>query len=487
MLRKKSVRKFCAAAILGLFLLSPGVLSAGWVDDWVTQRTATGGGYFAGQKRGYYQGGSFNMRWPNSGDYLMTIEPPRVKSGCGGIDTFLGGFSFLDFEYLVEKLQRILMNGGAVAFDLALSTLCEQCSTSIKSFEAMVDKLNSLQLDECSMGKEFKAVLKEDGFSAGALGNALKRSDLGQGVADLWTSLTEEHKTTNDIPPVAQAQRAVAGCNDELKAIFLSNLAASGSSLMDNVGVAKLGMPQDYIDMIRGLIGDIRIEASDKTFRVSYVSPCPANDPSDIKAFLEGHVQKKGQGENGICSEITDANRDLVRYVQDQMTAVAASMKTKSATLTSSQVNFIENSPVSIGLVLKTAVGTEQEAATIGSLSDLTAKAYVLQALSDLYQRALYLTLKAKEALDKKSVARTGEKAEACNAEIFADDLVAKLVTMQDTIFNLQQAAKQSYTASAQEMSTIITILKDYQNADRKLKNELGKHFPQDVVARLVN
>ena len=82
------------------------------------------------------------------------MEVPRIKSGCGGIDVFMGGFSFMNTDYLVNKLQAILAGAPAVAFDLALKTLCEQCSNTIKNFEALADKLNSMQFDECAASKE---------------------------------------------------------------------------------------------------------------------------------------------------------------------------------------------------------------------------------------------------------------------------------------------------------------------------------------------
>ena len=164
---KKRMR--CGLALLAVLIGVAGApgrgRAAGWVDDWLAQKTSTSGHYFQGQKRGFYQAGSFNARWQNTSDFPITVEPPRYKSGCGGVDIFGGAVSFLDFEYLVEKLQRILMSGGAVAFDLALNTLCEPCSTTIKSFEGITNQLNSLQLDECAATQKIRAVVEQGDFA----------------------------------------------------------------------------------------------------------------------------------------------------------------------------------------------------------------------------------------------------------------------------------------------------------------------------------
>ncbi|MCP4339036.1 MAG: hypothetical protein GY799_09170, partial [Desulfobulbaceae bacterium] len=102
-------------AVTSVIFLSPPVIgSAAWVDDWLQQKTTTSPNHFSGQQRGYYSGGSFNARWPNTSTYPVTVEMPRVKSGCGGIDVFMGGFSFMNTDYLVDKLQGILTNAAAV-------------------------------------------------------------------------------------------------------------------------------------------------------------------------------------------------------------------------------------------------------------------------------------------------------------------------------------------------------------------------------------
>ncbi|MBU0967614.1 MAG: conjugal transfer protein TraH [Proteobacteria bacterium] len=481
--------KKTAALALATMLLAPPQAGAGWVDDWLTQNTSNPPDYFAGQKRGYYSGGSFSARWPNNATYPITVEPPRIKSGCGGIDIFLGGFSFLNFEYLVEKLQRILMSGGAVAFDLALKTLCEPCATSIKSFEAIADKLNGLQLDECTAARDIRAVLQSSdgqGFASmdtveRRLGNAIKENKLSQGIADLYQTITEEDRANQNLAQKPDVLRAVSGCNAEIKEIFLSNLIDSGGSLLENLGVGKLGLSPDYVSLIRGLVGDVRIEGPDNGFKVTFVSPCPQNNPDDVKAFTQGNVM--GRDAAGACAPITDANADLVHYVGTRMNSVAGKIKTRTP-LDVTDTAFIENSPLSISLVLKTAVGTEQEDATIATLSDLTAKAYVLQMLVDLYNRATLVMEKAKELLSKRSSAAAGQDSETCKAAIFADNLDDQVAGMNEKIYRLQLAARESYSASATELATIFRILDHMQSVDQRLYALIAEKYGTGVAER---
>ena len=202
-------------------------MQAGWVDDWLQQQAGTSPNYFSGQQRGYYSGGSFSGRWHSTAEYPVTVEVPRIKSGCGGIDVFMGGFSFMNTDYLVNKLQSILTDAPAVAFDLALKTLCEQCSNTIKNFEAMADKLNSMQIDECAAAKELVGIVADDnGFHSSEvmrerLGTAIKENKLVSGTAEMWDILTKEDRANNNQPQPGDVADVTSGCNADMTNIFL--------------------------------------------------------------------------------------------------------------------------------------------------------------------------------------------------------------------------------------------------------------------------
>ena len=115
-MKRTVITRTTAACLAASFALNPALSWSGWVDDWVQQKSSTSPSYYEGSKRGYYTGGSFSARWQNNDDHLFTASLPKLKSGCGGIDMFLGGFSFLNVDYLVQKLQNILSAAPAAAF-----------------------------------------------------------------------------------------------------------------------------------------------------------------------------------------------------------------------------------------------------------------------------------------------------------------------------------------------------------------------------------
>ncbi len=469
-------------AILLAGLLTPAVVRSAWVDDWLRQRTTTSPHYFSGQQRGYYSGGSFNARWPSTADYPVTLEPPRIKSGCGGIDVFMGGASFMNTDYLVDKLQGILTGAAAVAFDLALKTLCEQCSNTIKNFEAIADKLNSMQLEECAAARELVGVvMDENGFHSREvmrekLGTAIKENKLSQGISEMWDIITKEDRANNNVPRAGDVGRVTSGCNAEIRSAFLS-----GGSLLENVG-SMMGIPGAHIDLMRGLVGDVRLEGVTGSYMVSYQAPCSENNPDDIKAFVGGEVYAEDTA--GHCNLISDANRDLRQFVENTLTGIARKIETKGA-LTSDERTFLDTNPLSALPILKSGISAGIGEAIIPSLADITARAYSLQMLSDLYVRAETIARKAKEMLEREAGAGAGQPAENCAATVFAEHADQNISLMLRRIVRLQEAARTSYATSAQEMVTIMNYLEHMRKIESKVTAELTRRYGQDVAARL--
>ena len=469
------------AAIVAV-TLSTQAAQAGWVDDWLVQHAGSTPNYFSGQQRGYYSGGSFSGRWHSTAEYPVTVEVPRIKSGCGGIDVFMGGFSFMNTDYLVNKLQSILTNASAVAFDLALKTLCEQCSNTIKNFEALADKLNSMQIDECAAAKELVGIVADDnGFHSSEvmrerLGTAIKENKLVSGTAEMWDILTKEDRANNNQPRQADVSQVTSACNADIRSIFLN-----GGSLLANVG-SRMSIPAAHTDLIRGLVGDVQLEGAANAYRVAAIPACSQNNPGDIKAFTDGEVYVKSL--NGSCTQIVDSNRDLNAYISTTLNSIADKLESK-AVLTSLEQGFLESNPLATLPILKTAVATGTRESIIPGLAGITAKAYSLQMLSDLYIRAEAITAKAKEMLEKKAGASSGMGPEKCAAVIFAEHADQSMGAMLKRIRELKEAAKTSYIAAASEMNTMLSYLDHMQRMEVQMHEEITRRYGKDMAARL--
>lgn len=469
--------------IMSIFVNSA---NAGWTDDWLAQKTSNSPDYFQGQKRGYYSAGSFSARWKSSHDYAVTVEAPKIKSGCGGIDVFLGGFSFLDSSHLVSKLNSILSAAAATAFDLALKTTCQQCANTIKNLEAMADTLNQMQIDDCAAGKSLVGVfadengLRSKDEMSRNISEAVNKNKLISGVGDLWNDLTKQNTANKGNVSSSDISDITTGCDAQIKSLFLTS-----GYLVRNVA-SVMGISQDYADLIRGIVGDIFVTTAAEGYRAVFVDPCPENNMDTLDAVKEGNVWIKTitSDGNGTCSQITDTNKDLTAYVQNTLTSIAAKMAGKTTPLSTTEQSFLKSDPLSLLPMLKVAVASNTTGTVIPSMSELTAKAYSLQLLSDLYQRAGNISDKAVAILDKKT-ASTSQGEEKCAEEVFLPNMSSKIGEMQKKIGILRDRAKTAYMASAQEVNTMVSLMQQMKANEDSLSRELTQKYGYGVANRV--
>ena len=163
MKKKKVIRKvILMIALLAEVLLSKGVYAGGFSDffdqTWNSIKSSYDGTPQAtytvdAQKRRYYIGGNMRYTVPNDTIQPLTMTPPKISAGCGGISVSLGSLSYLGFDELVNKIQTALRAAPALAVQLVISNLCEKCNSIISYLEQVSDVVNSLNMDSCALAK----------------------------------------------------------------------------------------------------------------------------------------------------------------------------------------------------------------------------------------------------------------------------------------------------------------------------------------------
>jgi conjugative transfer pilus assembly protein TraH len=113
----------------------------------------TDGGYHQGLGRGTVSGPSVVMRNKRVRTDLFNFVPPSINAGCGGIDMFLGSFSFIDADNFINLLQAVATNAAGYAFKLALETMCPTCGAAVTSLQRAVQALNAAAGDSCRLAK----------------------------------------------------------------------------------------------------------------------------------------------------------------------------------------------------------------------------------------------------------------------------------------------------------------------------------------------
>ncbi|EQB03964.1 conjugal transfer protein TraH [Sphingobium baderi] len=190
-----------------------------WAESWFDNVTYTSPGSFEDQTRGYITAGGMSGRVDVHNDYLMSVTLPKIRAGCGGIDMFLGGMSFLDPDYLVQKLESILQAAPAVAFQYLLETLDEKMGNIISKMEAATNFLNSIQVNDCRLANRMVQIAKGDDNMSGIMEEMTGYKSVREGFSKSYQQSREKIQA-NQGNPTEDLKDALENCPAEVTEIF---------------------------------------------------------------------------------------------------------------------------------------------------------------------------------------------------------------------------------------------------------------------------
>lgn len=381
---------------------------AGWASDWFSQGTSSGPGTYRSQQRGFYSAGSFTGRRRMTDDYLASLSVPRIEVGCGGIDLFGGAFSFMNTEYLVEKLQRVLQAAPAMAFQIAMQEYCKPCVSGLEALESITNQINQMQMSDCQMARGLAtAVVHPNRVSDKIRGMLSQDRSLTEGLRKNAQHFSDE--VDKGIPPDS-TQELLSECPDEFKDVF------GDGSVLENIA-EKVGM-DSYADEMRGLVGDavVSYDTSIKQYKVQLYSYCLANDDMDPLDFIDGKIRTMNK--RGICSDSTWTS--IEERVETHMTDIATKLVSGNTTpLTPSEINFVNAAPFPVLNVLRDGVASQTTEARIDTMVGPLAAAYAYRMFDDLIKAIRYATAKSNEVYDNAGAPPTADDdPKECKPEI---------------------------------------------------------------------
>lgn len=142
------------AAVLSLSSVSAG---AGWMEDFYNSAgsaaNVTPGQAINTQSVLGYSGGGVTWRVPNKSFQPFQITPPSIKAGCGGIDMFLGGFSFVNKDAFVQALRNFGQAAMGYFFMLALRSMAPEVAVTLEAINDIAQRVNQYGMNSCQMAK----------------------------------------------------------------------------------------------------------------------------------------------------------------------------------------------------------------------------------------------------------------------------------------------------------------------------------------------
>lgn len=484
----KRMKIVVAASFILTQSISPA--SASWMNDWIGAKSTKGAApsYMEGQARGYLSGGSYSARWPVSqNNHLLSVAPPKLSAGCGGIDFFGGSLSFLKTDMLVQKLQNVMSNAAGVAFQMALDTLSPKIAAIVTNMEDLSNKLNSMSMDDCAAAKGVVTGVRSfaesvsEGYKMGELGTGITEglsdsyTDIKRAVPAVATLADVNSWTTSQKGGTPGHVEAFKGCPADIKELFPSDNTKYPVSVLSLVG-AKMALPATHLNLLRGLTGDIIINnvVTDGA-PVSYKQPCSPNSNFTIAEIISGDIETMNK--DGVCTGLPASETNLKDHVGDKIQVIMSRLVTKTA-LGPTEVAFISSMSTPLLYGLRVAVMTGQQSSLTPMLVDTAAAGISMQAMKDLltrYEEILVYMDQTKKFSDSKS---------DCRLSGIALGLDTNVELARANINKTYQVMGQSYQQALQEFTTSFALNNQLVSLNAQLKNNIARSFGASVAQR---
>lgn len=339
-------------------------------------------GHFTDQSRGYYTGGSFYSRTPARNAQLMNIQMPSFKAGCGGIDLFTGGFSYISSEQLVKMLKSIGSAGKTYAFQLALQTVTPQIYNIINELNALAQEVNNLNINSCEAAATVVGgVWPQSDASSRLLCQAMGTSN---NKFDDWAQARQECGKTDD------RSAGVNKKNSDFKDMLGDEFNVAWKALKKNSFLASDDKLAEFFMSISGTIVSKK-NVSNKFEKHHYNSLAVQEDW--LGGFIEGGKQVKVYNcrDSDECLNIGDSNISIAQSsaLKPKVEALLRSISQKIRTdgkVTGEELALVNSTVIPIYKILAVQAAFREGAAPINveQFSEAIAYDLLLKYLEDI-------------------------------------------------------------------------------------------------------
>lgn len=156
----------------------------------------TKSGSYRTAQRGVITGGGLQVRNKIVDFNPINIQLPRLNAGCGGIDAFVGSFSFINTDQIIALFRSIASNAKGFAFQLALKAASELIGNEIEALQKLIQSINNLNMNSCELSSGL-VNLAWDTMSGSSISEAWKNSSLSNGIGE---DISQIRQNFSDFP-----------------------------------------------------------------------------------------------------------------------------------------------------------------------------------------------------------------------------------------------------------------------------------------------
>lgn len=333
--------------------------SAGWMDDFYTSagagRNITAPAAINTQSVTGFSGGGVSWRVPNTTITPFQITPPSLKTGCGGGDLFLGGYSFVNKAQFVQALRNFGQASVGYFFQLAIRSMAPEVAVTLDAINDMAQKVNQFGANSCKMaqlaidstaGKFFEANRREASGYARQVGEFIDDFDATMGMQTGGGSKIYEEKYMSKYGKAKASLTANDVCSNgavDLNAIYW---------LMCN---AKLVLTDDERNLVMSMFGADIIKVVPASDGENMPTPAARGPTIDLLQL----VGKPGEASVALdvltCADVECTSLTVSSQSHRPFTAIIESALTK----------------IQAGVTGRTAVALDAETQTVLKLASV--------------------------------------------------------------------------------------------------------------------
>ncbi len=240
----------------------------------------TKSGGYQDQTGGFYTGGNIFARSKVNNPDLFTLQLPHYRAGCGGIDLFLGGFSYINAREFTQLLRNIGSNASGYAFNLALATVTPQIKSVLDELSAAVRNITNQNINSCEAAATLVGgVWPQTDASSQLLCNAIGKE---LGLASDWAQSRQKCGAEQK----RERMNAQKGEKAEFKDVLGDEFNMAWKAIQKNSFLASDPQLAEFFMTISGTILSRR---NRKTLEM-IVLPSKSGDADLITALVQGNV-----------------------------------------------------------------------------------------------------------------------------------------------------------------------------------------------------
>ncbi|WP_440616805.1 conjugal transfer protein TraH [Cysteiniphilum sp. 6C5] len=215
------------------------------------------------QQSGYVTAGSGYIRTPVKNLQLFNVQAPNVKFGCGGIDLFTGGLSFVNDEQLTQMGQAIMQNAAPFAVQLALQTWAPSMKSALDYLQKLAQDINNFNMSSCEAAQV--AVGGIAGWFTHSENNKFLCQTYGTHSTGFSSWLASKQGCSS--PETSKQQTEQAKAQPELKDMIKQNRNLVWYFLMKNGFLSSNTEIAEYVMTMTGSLINETDNAGNSTFK----------------------------------------------------------------------------------------------------------------------------------------------------------------------------------------------------------------------------